>query len=147
MDERVRKINTVEKCEIFSTNAKNKGREDLAKQALERSVQIRAKAHDVSSNAEREALQAVYAYEEVLSANNGKRTRASRTWPMINRHGIIGAVERAVNRAEETQGYRSLIEMGLEDYAFEAVILRYPEHFSDEAIEISNQRMQEWNKT
>jgi hypothetical protein len=36
---------------------------------------------------------------------------------MINRHGNIGAVERAVNRPTETQGYTALVEMGLEDYA------------------------------
>ena len=146
MDERVSKIDTVEKCEIFARNAKNKGREDLAKEAVARAVQIRAESHGTSSNAEKEALKAVYAYEEILSAKNGKRTRASRTWPMIERHGIIGAVERAVNRPTETQGYRSLFEMGLEDYAFEAVILRYPELFSDEAIRISTERIEEWKE-
>ena len=63
---------------------------------------------------------------------------------MIERHGIIKAVERAVNRPTETQGYTSLVEMGLEDFAFESVILRYPELFSDEAIAKSKQRLNAW---
>jgi len=146
MDERVRKIDTIKKCEIFARNAKSKGREDLAKQAIERAVQLRAESHGANTNAEKEALQAVYAYEEVLSVKNGKRTRASRTWPMIERHGIIGAVERAVNRPAETQGYLSLVKMGLENYAFEAVILRYPDLFSSDAVKISQERVNDWGE-
>ena len=66
---------------------------------------------------------------------------------MIDRHGIIGAVERAVNRSAETQGYKALVEMGLEDYAFEAVVLRHPDLFSKEAVEISRERMKEWRSS
>lgn len=63
---------------------------------------------------------------------------------MIKRHGIIESVERAVNRESVTQGYTLLAEMGLENFAFEAVILRHPELFSDEAIAKSKQRLSEW---
>ena len=34
---------------------------------------------------------------------------------MIRKHGIIGAVERIVTRRKETEGYRVLVEMGMED--------------------------------
>lgn len=144
MDARIKKIDTPEKCETFAQNALVQGREDLAKEARERAVQLRAEAHGAKTDAEKEALEAVYAYEEVLTLKNGKKTKASRTWQMIERHGIIGAVERAVNRSAETQGYTALIEMGLEDYAFEAVILRYPSVFSREAVNISQQRVAQW---
>jgi len=46
-----------------------------------------------------------------------------------------------VNRPTETSGYRALVEMGLEEYAFEIVILRHPQLFSAEAVERSRQRM------
>ncbi len=144
MDERIKKIDTPEKCETFAKNAIVQGRNDLAKRARERAVQLRAEAYGAETDAEREALEAVFAYEEVLTQNNGKKTKASRTWQMIKRHGIIGAVERAVNRPTETQGYTALIEMGLEAYAFEAVILRYPDVFSNEAVNISQQRVAQW---
>ena len=65
---------------------------------------------------------------------------------MIQKYGIINAVERAVDRKSETKGYTALLEMGLEAYAFEAVILRYPELFSDSAVEISQRRMSEWKE-
>lgn len=147
MDERVKRIDTPEKCEIFAKNCIERGREDLATEAKQRAVQLRAEAYGAESEAEKEALEAVYAYEEVLSAKNGKKTRASRTWQMIDRHGIIGAVERAVNRPVETLGYTALVNMGLEEYAFEAVILRHPELFSPEAIRKSRERIEQWQSS
>jgi hypothetical protein len=94
--------------------------------------------------AEQEALRSVYAYEEGLSKKRGRRTRASRTWQMIDRHGIIGAVERAVNRKEETTGYTLLREMGMDDFAFEVVVVRYPNLFSPEAVTRSQARIDKW---
>ena len=126
MDERIQRLDTLKKCENFARNAKAKGRPDLAKEAGRRAVQLRAQEHGAKSAAEKEALQAVYAYEDLLTKKNGRNTRASRTWQMINRHGIIEAVERAVKRDAVTQGYTMLVEMGLEEHAFGAVILRHP---------------------
>lgn len=147
MDDRIKKLDTPEKCAVFAKNCIEHGREDLAQEAKQRAVQLRAEAYGAESDAEREALEAVYAYEEVLSVKNGKKTRAGRTWQMIKRHGIIGAVERAVNRPTETQGYTALVEMGLEDYAFENVILRHPSLFSEQAVNISKARIVQWRSS
>ena len=62
---------------------------------------------------------------------------------MIQRHGVIQAVERVVTKREVSSGFTALEAMGLMDYAFEAVILRHPQHFSAEAIAISKQRMEQ----
>ncbi|MEH6585201.1 MAG: hypothetical protein V7720_01520 [Halioglobus sp.] len=145
MNERVSKIGTPEKCRIFAENCLKRGREDLALEARERAIQLRAEMHGAKTKTEREALEAVYAYEEVLSIRNGKKTRAGRTWQMIDRLGIIGAVERAVNRPTETQGYKALVDMGLEEYAFESVIIRHPDVFSEAAVSVSTDRMEAWS--
>jgi len=63
---------------------------------------------------------------------------------MIKRHGILGAVERAVNRPDETVGYSALLEMGLNDFAFEAVVVRYPTLFSTQAVQRAQARITEW---
>ena len=65
---------------------------------------------------------------------------------MIKKHGILEAVERAVNRSQVTQGYDALVELGLEDFAFEAIVVRYPKLFSRDAVERSKERMDEWKK-
>ena len=63
---------------------------------------------------------------------------------MIKRHGIIIAVERAVNRPQETAGYKTLVDMGMQDFAFEAVVCRHPNVFSPEALKRSQERLKEW---
>lgn len=137
---------TPEECERFAKNALERNRRDLADEARKKAVELRAQAHGAKTQAERECLEAIYAYEEVLTAKNGRRTRASRTWQMLKRHGILGAVERAVNREAETAGYTALLEMGLQDYAFEAVVIRYPELFSPETVQRSKARADEWKR-
>lgn len=144
MDDRIRNLKTPGACEQFAKNAVRLGHPELADQARKRAIEIRATEYGSTTQAEKECLQAIYAYEEVLSKKNGRRTRATRTWQMIKRHGILTSAERAVNRQTETTGYKALAEMGLQEFAFEAVILRYPDMFSEEAVERSRQRMKEW---
>jgi len=141
MSKYIAKLKTPDECVTFAKNASRLGRRDLVKAAKRKELQLKAKIYGATTDAEIEAIAAVFAYEEALSKKNGKPIRASRTWPMIERHGIIAAVERAVNRNDVTIGYKALEEIGLEEFAFEAVILRHPELFSKEAVLISKSRM------
>jgi hypothetical protein len=141
MDARIARLKTPDECAAFEANALRLKRPDLAAECRIRAVQLRAEAKGATTAAERECLEAVFAYEAVLTDRNGKTTRATRTWQMIKDHGIIGGVDRAVNRPTETVGYTALVEMGLQEYAFEAVVLRHPDLFSAEAVEHSRQRM------
>jgi len=137
------RLTTAEECESLANNVQ-KSNPALATEARRRAVELRAAKHGAKTVAEQEALRSVYAYEEGLSKKRGRRTRASRTWQMIDRHGIIGAVERAVNRKEETTGYTLLHEMGMDDFAFEVVVVRYPNLFSPEAVTRSQARIDKW---
>ena len=106
-----------------------------------RAIQSRATGRQPQTPAERASYEAVYAYEEALSSQKGRTIRAGRTWPLIRERGIIRAVERIVTRRRETGGYKVLVEMGMEDMAFEAVVLRHPESFSPEAVAASKERL------
>lgn len=141
MSDIISKLTTPEQCIQVEKNASVLGRQDLVIAARKKAVELRALQRGASTDVERECLEAVYAYEQVLSSQKGKKIHASRTWQMIQRHGIILAVERAVNRKDETVGYTALLEMGLEDYTFEAVILRHPNMFSPEAVLRSEERI------
>lgn len=145
MDPRVARLKSPAECESFGQNARERGAPNLADQARKRAVQLRTESHGATSEVERECLAAVYAYEEVLSANKGKRQPATRTWQMIHRYGIIPAVERIVTKRAESIGYTALVEMDLFDLAFEAVVLRHPECFSVEAIARSRKRLENYN--
>lgn len=141
MDDLVAKLETPDACEQFARNVEARGKPELALEARRRAVQLSASRHGATTSAEREALEAVYAYERVLLAKHGKRIRASRTWKMINERGIISAVEHLVARTSETMGYKAVIEMGMPEMAFEAVVLRHPHLFSAEAVRRSKERL------
>jgi len=143
MDNRITRLETPEECEQFALNVQDR-RPDWARDARRRAVELSAAAHGAVRAVEREAWEAVHAYERVLSKKRGKKVRASRTWPMIERHGIIKEVERAVNRGTETAGYTALAEMGMQDLAFESVVMRHPDVFSPEAVSRSTERLQKW---
>ena len=142
MDETVRRLETPEECEQFIKNVQKKY-PALALEARRKAVELRAAKYGVQTAVEQELLEAVYAYEEVLSAKRGRKTRASRTWQMIERHGIIDAAERVVNRKEATLGYKTLIEMNMQDFAFEAVVLRHPNSFSPATVDRAKARIDE----
>jgi hypothetical protein len=107
----ISRLTSAESCEKFARNVE-KNQPELAKAARRRALEFEAAKHEVSSSVEREAYTAVYAYERVLSAKKGKKIRASRTWQMIERHGIVEAIERAVNRPDDALGYQALAENG-----------------------------------
>ena len=143
MDDRISRLTTPEECEQVALNVETRLPE-LAREARRRAVELRAAVHGATSKAEREALEAVYAYEKVRSVQKGKNVHASRTWQMIKRHGIIKAVEKCVDRSKETAGYKALVDMGMQDLAFEAVVCRHPSVFSTEALKRSQARLKEW---
>ena len=143
MDERVARCETPEECEQFALNVQDRLPE-LAQAARRRAVELKAALYGAATAAEQEAIQAVYAYERVLSSKRGKTVRASRTWQMIKRLGIIAAVEKVVSRKDESSGYTTLVEMGMSDFAFEAVVCRHPSAFSAEALKRSQERLEGW---
>ena len=143
MDRRVLVLRTYDKCQAFARNAIERGRADLAAEAQRRGVELLAETHGARTAVERECLAAIYAYEAVLTRKHGRTIRANRTWPMVGRLGILGAVEKIVERPDESVAYAALVEMGLADFSFEAVILRHPVSFSPEAVRRSEIRMRQ----
>jgi hypothetical protein len=138
MDEIIRLLKTPEECEQIARLFV-----DLSIQARRKAIDLRALSHGNMYEVETELLKAIYAYEEVLYDKNKKRTKASRTWQMVKRHGIIEAAQRAVNRPIDAPGYKILVERGLEDLTFEAIIVRFPKNFKKEVVEVSKRRLEE----
>ena len=142
MDETIARFTTPESCEQFALNVEARSPE-RAMEARRRAVELRALKHGAATDAEREALEAVYAYEHVLSQTKGKNVRANYTWRMIRERGVIPAVERVVTRPAETVGYKALVAMGMRDKLFEMVVIRHPDAFSADAVARSKQRLKD----
>ena len=86
-------------------------------------------------------MQAIYAFEEVQSQARGKKVRASRTWQSIKRDGILPTVEKVVAKRRATEAYDALIEAGMSDFTFEAVVVNHPEAFLATTVENAKARL------
>ena len=117
-EEILKKLETPEECDQFEINIRQKY-PVVANAARRKAIELRAKQYGASTEMERDALRVIYAYEAALSERNGRKTVARRTWQMVKRHGIRGAVERAVNREVDTLGFKILCDLGLKDLTFE----------------------------
>jgi hypothetical protein len=133
MHELVSRIKEPALCYVFATNANKRGHPELALQAMRRAADLRAEKHDVESEAEMAALRSIYAYEEALSHIKGKRTRATGTWQLVNKHGVLTAVAKRLESRDNDHIIEALKELGMEDYSFEAVYKMHSDAFAAEA--------------
>lgn len=129
MHELVLRIKEPALCYVFARNAERRGHPELAVQAYRRAVDLRAEQYSADSEIEHVAVRAIYAYEEAMSFAKGKRTRATGTWQMVNRHGVVEALSRRLHSRSCDDFSAVLTDLGMTDYSFEAVRTAHPELF------------------
>jgi hypothetical protein len=141
MDDRIAKLKTARDALSFAGNARRLGHTTLADSAMQRASELRATEEGFISPAEQAIATALYAYEEQQSRLTGRVFRASRTRQMFSSHGPLAAAERIVLHRQPSKGYEVLEEAGLEALSFEAIIDRFPEEFSGQALEAARARL------
>ena len=85
---------------------------------------------------ESEIRAAVEAYETISGHP------ATRTWPMIQRYGPIGALSRLVQSGDAQKGFTDLVAAGHSDLTFEAIVLRHPDSFTRSVVEAARWRLE-----
>ena len=78
---------------------------------------------------------AIVVYEQAIGGF------AARTRQMIEREGAINALSRLVVSPDLQQGFRVLRDRNQLDSTFEAVIVKYPQCFSNNVIEAARWRL------
>ncbi len=121
MNELVARIEKPELCYVFADNALRRGRNDLVLQAYRRAVDLRAETHDNVTEEERLVLKALYAYEEALSFGERRRKRATGTWQMVKKEGILPTLKKRLNSRSIDEVDEKLERMEMGDYSFRAV--------------------------
>ena len=134
------RLKTPQECEQFAKNVESK-RPDLVGEARRRAVSLRADEHNASSPVLRDIWESVYAYEEVLYLEHKRRLKAAHTRRSIARRGALEAIEEIVKRRAVTEGFHRLRNAGLFDKSFEAVVLRHPTEFSEQAVETARAKL------
>ena len=129
MHELVMRIGNPDLCYVFARNAISRGHPELALQAYRRAVDLRTENYETDCEVERAAVRSIYAYEAALSHNKGKRTRATGTWQLVNRHGVVAAVVKRLESRGNQDFTPELRQLGMADYSFTAVRDAYPDAF------------------
>ncbi len=147
MEKLIERLASVDDCKNFINNALENGKPEYVQPTRIRMLEILAGMHSHSNVVEQECLKAIYAYEMVLSDKNQKKTRASRTWQAVKKHGVIMAVQSFVEKSQDSSGFALLKSLGLIEYSFENIILKYPDYFSVVAFQSASEKVRKIAQT
>jgi hypothetical protein len=142
MDERVARLKTSHDARNLAKNARERGQNELANEALQRAGELRAIEDGYTSPAQQAIAAALYAYEDEQTRINGKTFRAGRTRPMLAKHGAIDAAARMVLNPRPSKAFAVLDEAGLQALTFEAIVDRFPEEFPSHVVEAARARLE-----
>lgn len=142
--ETVARLKTVADCDQFAKNVAD-SHPELVVQARRRAIELGAqtlrKEFEAKTEVEHAALSSLAAYEDQLCRKNGKKQRAVRLRKIISDRGLLKAISESVSKKSERPGFTTMVEAGLIDLTFEAVVLKFPNDFSDEAVKQARVRM------
>jgi hypothetical protein len=142
VNERIARLRTPQDAITLAKNARRLGHLELEAEALQRAHELKATEDGYTSPAQLAIATALYAYEEQQSRLKGRTFRANRTRQMLAKHGALAAAERMVLHRQPSKGYEVLEEAGLQELSFEAIIDRFPDEFSIDAVEAARARLE-----
>jgi hypothetical protein len=139
MNKIIKNIKLVKLCKVYEKNATERGYYDLAKQARQRSIEIRVQEHGTKNNVESQCLSALFAYEDTMSFKGNKIACMGNILPIIKKQGIIKAVENLMRHFYEPKYFETLKGMGLETYSLALVVVNFPIVFSTATVLMAHQ--------
>ena len=85
--------------------------------------------------------QAIHAVEEVKRERSGKTIRLSYLRRDIEKLGIVPAIDKLVSKPGPSERYDELTARGMPELTAEAVVLRFADEFSEDAVARSRERL------
>lgn len=141
MNQKIARLKSSKEALSLAKNARRLGDNSLADEAVRRSYELRAQEEGYQTPAEKAIAEALYAYEEEQSRALARKFRAGRTRNMLKEHGPLVAAERMVMKRRPSSGFKVLEDAGREELSFESIVDRYPDEFSDEAVNAARARL------
>jgi hypothetical protein len=121
----IAKCNDPKMLRTWIQNAEKKKDAVIADAAFRRLVSL--VPAEKEGTVEHDFWQSIHALEFVLSKENKKTTRLSRTRQKINRVEVIQTLKDLALKKTPSAGFAMLLKRGMADLTAEAVILRHPE--------------------
>ena len=63
---------------------------------------------------------------------------------MVRRHGIVETIQRSVNADPDLGRYTTLKAIGMQDLAFESIVVNHRNEFAASTVEKASARLAEW---
>ena len=128
-------LQTTEQCRVVMERALAQGKHDLYAAAFRRFCKLSGVNHDDPSEPlVRAAFEAIATYEQTLQEKHGKNIKASRTRQKIAKKGVYQSLLEWSKLHGNRPGFHSLIEAGLLELTFEAVVVRFADRFPPDAV-------------
>lgn len=83
----------------------------------------------------------VHAFEYVLTEENGKTTRLSRTRQKVKRDGVVATLASWAESTKPKDGFNMLMERGMPELTGEAIVLRHQADFEPSVIDAARARL------
>ena len=130
------------KLRIFMKNAKRQRTDEIHELAYHRLLAILPleQSGEVGT-VPYEIWRSIHALEDVLTREQGKTARLSRTRQAIGRKGEMRTLIDLIRKPKPSEGFCMLLERDMMEYSFEAIVLRYPDHFDAEVEEAARERL------
>lgn len=138
-------LKTQKECDIFINNARNQGREDLVSRINLRSIELSLKEyateHATTRDVEIACLKVLLGYERQKTLQKGRKSHATYTRRAFAQKGILPTVDAIVSKKRNTSGFENLQAFGLTEESFEAVVIKFPADFSQQAQLRAHERL------
>ena len=84
----------------------------------------------------------VHSFEHVLTEENSRTTRLSRTRQKVQRVGVVQTLVDWALDTKRTDGFRMLLERDMPELTGEAIVLRHPSRFEVAVISAARARLE-----
>ena len=128
-------LKTPKQCRTVMEHALARGEKDLYAAAFRQFCKLSGADHDDPSDPlNRATFEAVAAYEQTLKEKHGKNQPASRTRQKLTKKGAHQSLVDWSKLHGNRSGFHALIEAGLPEFTFEAVVVRFADQFTPDVV-------------
>lgn len=120
-------------------NAKRLKRDDVWREAFERLCSL--SGLDQADPLHRDFHATLAAYEELLTEKNGRTTHAAYTRRKLKNKGVVQCLEDWAVDTKTTDGFNLLTKMGMVELTGEYLVTKYPDRFSQAAVDAATARL------
>jgi hypothetical protein len=134
----------VAKLQNWINNAVREGAADVADAARRRLIEVQASTNIDNSDDPLvlDFWKSIAALEFALTEERGKTIRLSRTRQKITRVGVQKTLADLALQSTPSDGYFLLLDRCMLDLSAEAVVLRFPDRFSEDIIQAARARLE-----